>query len=110
MFHALLLVAAAYMFCGLCSLLNGGGDDAEDVLKWNEVVTEGLLEGRDLACSCLLGFVAATAYAFSWVVADSQPLKLIFGLLLVDVGVSFVIMLVLLCRKRSGMSRSSSRP
>ena len=74
--------------------------------------------------------MVATAYAFNWVVADSQPLKLIFGLLLVDVGVCFVIMLVLLCRKkekekrkrekkkylekkkkeRSGMSRSSSRP
>ena len=110
MFHALLLVAAAYMFCGLCTLLNGGGDDTEDVLNWNGVVTEGLLEGRDLACSCLLGVVVAAAYAFNWVVADSQPLKLIFGLLLVDIGVSFVIVLVLLCRKRSGMSRSSSRP
>ena len=69
-----------------------------------------LLEGGDLACSCLLGVVVATAYAFNWVVADSQPLKLIFGLLLVDVGVSFVIMLVLLYRKRRGMSKSSSRP
>ena len=54
--------------------------------------------------------MVATAYAFNWVVADSQPLKLIFGMLLVDVGVSFVIMLVLLYRKRSGMSESSSRP
>ena len=113
MLHALLLVAAAYLCTGLCGLLNGGGDDTEDDLNWNEVVTEGLLEGGGLVCSCALGAVAAAAYALScwvWVAAGSQTLRLVFGLLLADVGVSFVAMLVLLCRKRGGVSKTSSRP
>jgi hypothetical protein len=50
------------MFFGLCGLLNGGGDDVEDGLNWNDVVTEGLLlEGGGLVCSCVLGAVAAAA-------------------------------------------------
>ena len=45
-----------------------------------------------------------------WVATGSQTLRLVFGLLLADVGVSFVAMLVLLCRKRGGVSKTSSRP
>jgi hypothetical protein len=112
MLHALILVAAAYMFFGLCGLLNGGGDDVEGDLNWNDVVTEGLLEGgaAGLVCSCVLGAVAAAAYAFSWVETGSQALRIVFGLLLADIGVSFVAMLVLLCRKRAVSSRTSTRP
>ena len=99
------------MCVGLCGLLNGGGDDVEDDLNWNDVVTEGLLEGRGLVCSCVLGAVAAAAYALSWVMATgSQILRLVLGLLLADVGVSFVVILVLLCCRRGALSRTSSRP
>jgi hypothetical protein len=47
--------------------------------------------------------------AFSWVEKGSQALRIVFGLLLADIGVSFVAMLVLLCRKRA-VSRTSARP
>jgi hypothetical protein len=40
----------------------------------------------------------------------SQILRLVLGLLLADVGVSFVVILVLLCCRRGALSRTSSRP